>query len=98
MVQVQLKRSSNKKELNKILTDNDTYIVTNLYKILKEKGNNWNNLFKCNFLDKNDLVKVKLFRLHEQFKSPQKFVEKNKNKVKWNLYRLYRVRNAIVHR
>lgn len=96
IIQVQLNWKNN--NLDSLLSDDPKYRVTNLYKIIKEKSNNWNELLKYDFLKEDDLVKVKLFRLHEKFKSPKKFVENNKNKVKWNLYRLYRVRNSIVHR
>jgi len=96
MIQVQLNRKTN--NLDSLLSNDSKYIVTNLYKIIKEKWDGWKKLLWCDFLSDNDLVKVKLFRLHEKFKSPKKFVENNKNKVKRNLYRLYRVRNSIVHR
>lgn len=98
MVQVQLNRWKYKDDINKILWDDSKFIVSNLYKIIKEKWENFNKLIWLNHLDDNDLLKVKLFRLHEKFKYPKVFVENNKNKVLWSLFRLYRVRNSIVHR
>lgn len=96
MIQVQLNRKIN--NLDALLSNDHKYIITNLYKIIKDKWEKWDKLLKYECLLDNDLVKVKLFRLHEKFKSPKKFVENNKNKIKWNLYRLYRVRNSIVHK
>jgi len=100
MIQVQFNRNRNKNkiELDLLLSKDLKFIATNLYKIIKEKWDKWDKLLNCDFLRENDLTKVKLFRLHEKFKTPKKFVRNNKNKVKWNLYRLYRVRNAIVHK
>lgn len=98
MLQVQMNRWKNIKELEKLLSNDTKYCVTNLYKIIKDKSEKWEELLNLDFIKNNDLLKVKLFRLHEQFKSPKKMLSKNHDKVKWNLYRLYRVRNAIVHK
>ena len=98
MIQVQLKRGENKNELDKLLSSDTKYIATNLYKIIKDKWKDWDRLLESDFLKDNDLIKVKLFRLHEKFKSPKVFVENYHNKIKWNFFRLYRVRNAIVHK
>jgi hypothetical protein len=46
----------------------------------------------------NDLLLVKLFRLQQKFKFPKDFIKNNRKKTEWNLYRLYRVRNSIVHK
>ena len=98
LLQVQCQRSKSYSEFNLLIWDDHELMVTNLYKIIKEKWDDWDKLLKIKSIRDNDLVKVKLFRFHEKLKSPKAFIVNNNNKIKWNLYRLYRVRNSIVHK
>ena len=105
LLNVQFKRNctDDKKEelesfLNKILSDNPRYKLSNLCAIIKLKNMHWDELLNMDIIKNDDLTKVKLFRLHEKLKDPKKFVKWIREKTKWNLFRIYRIRNFIVHR
>lgn len=106
MINVQLKRNLKntkqrldfKKDLEIKLSDNVFYQLANLYSLIKKWGDTWDNFLSMTSIEDDDLTKVKLFRLKEKTKDPQKFISHIQEKTKWELFRMYRVRNAIVHK
>lgn len=86
------------KDLHTIISDNKKYQLGNLYSLIKKRNEDWNSLLNLHALKDDDLTKVKLFRLKERIKDPKEFIRNKKKQVEWDLFRMYRVRNAIVHR
>ena len=94
------------KELEDIISSNKEEKIANFYTLLKKSGKkdvkkesieNWEKLINLPALIDEDLTTVKIFRLREKIKDPKKFFKNRKNQVEWDLFRMYRVRNAIVH-
>lgn len=83
LLNVQFKRNCSTNEqkenlenfLNKILSPNSKYKLSNLCTIIKLKNENWNALLNMDIMKNDDLTKVKLFRLHEKLKNPKNFIK-----------------------
>ena len=106
LLNVQLKRNCQtdaqkiqlETSLNTLITTNPKYKLSNLLAIIKLRKETWDSLLNIEVIKNDDLTKIKIFRLHEKFKNPKKFLCSIHDKAKWNLFRIYRVRNFIVHR
>ena len=85
-------------DLYKYISSDQQRKIPELYCILKNGGEVWNNFLSLSFLGDDDLTKVKLYRLKEKIKYPKNFINEQKDKTIWDLHRIYRTRNSIVHR
>lgn len=86
-----------KREINKIDGFSDREKLIKVL-VLKEHGEIKNNLLKS--LNDFVLLRNRAFELSEMLSSPQKVlkaIEKHKTRVSWQLRRVYRTRNMIVH-
>lgn len=99
IIYVQFHRGGNNvADVDQLISDNPKFKIPNLYSILKIGGEKWEKLIKLKFLNEDDLTKVKLYRLREKTKNPKKFIKEHEAKIEWELFRMYRVRNTIVHK
>lgn len=109
MINVQFKRNYKnlnykeknhcEKELEEMLSSDNQNKIANLYSIIKKEGADWSRLLGQKFLDNDDLTKVKLFRIKTRIlNNPKNFIKKHNKKISWELFRMYRLRNSIVHR
>lgn len=99
IIHAQFKRNNlSTVELDRLISSDNKFKVSNLYSILKNGGEKWNELISLKFLDNDDLTKVKLHRLKEKTKHPKDFIKEHEAKIEWELFRIYRTRNTIVHK
>lgn len=81
-----------------LFTSNLKFQVSNLYCTIKNRDPKWDSLLSNKALLDDDLTKVKLFRLSERLKHPKDFIKEHRQKIEWDLFRLYRIRNTLVHK
>lgn len=86
------------KNIDNIFSEKPQEQTANLYSAIKTKDDSWDELFNLESLKNDDLTKVKIFRLNRRFNEPIKFIREHRNKVEWDLFRLYRVRNTLIHK
>ncbi|HEX4695876.1 hypothetical protein [Sphingomonas sp.] len=94
---------SYRKRMNKFFKDNnfvkaspfDNFIDLMFIPDNKQYHQEW-----CNLFSNNPLALYRLWRLHKKFGLPadyQKSLAEHENRVRWQLHRIYRVRNLISH-
>lgn len=88
------------KEVNFLSLDNEklskAFIRGDLSKL--DFKNRWDNLMNLSCLENDDLTKLKLVRVKERVVSnPVMFVREYHKKLEWDLFRIYRMRNQIMH-
>lgn len=93
-----------RRSLSKVIKDsenrNESDLVEKIFNVivLKENEKSLKLLFES--LRNYELLKYRVFQINEMFGSPQETynaITKHQQRVRWQLHRIYRTRNSIVH-
>ncbi len=82
--------------LERYISCNNLYKTSNFYECLKI-NDKFLNIRNLEVVKNDNLFYGKLHRLKHRIVKPKEFIKSHKNQVTWDLFRMYRIRNMIIH-